>query len=165
MASCTSRPDAVRQVRKLLDALSDGERSAWRERLAAVTRELQAYPQHWARHLDREVKLPLYAAAGIREVWIVDSERRTVDSYRRPSKDVYLARHRASLGGATIVTLYLQEKHGWRAGKVQLVIDCTVVLLALFVVEPARVGWSVLGAVVMGLFLWVNHRPGRYMAM
>ena len=44
-------------------------------------------------------------------------------------------------------------------------IDCTVVLLALFVVEPARVGWSVLGAVVMGLFLWVNHRPGRYMAM
>ena len=78
---------------------------------------------------------------------------------------LFLARHRASLGGATIVTLYLQEKHGWRAGKVQLVIDCSVVLLALFVVEPARVGWSVLGAVVMGLFLWVNHRPGRYMAM
>lgn len=50
------------------------------------------------RRLDREVKLPLYAAAGIREVWIVDAESRTVDSYRRPSKDVYLARHRAHAG-------------------------------------------------------------------
>ncbi|PZQ56857.1 MAG: hypothetical protein DI563_31830, partial [Variovorax paradoxus] len=75
---------------------------------------------------------------------------------------LFLARHRASLGGATILALYLQEKRGWRAGKVQLAIDCTVVVLALFVVEPARVGWSILGAVVMGGFLWINHKPGRY---
>ena len=78
---------------------------------------------------------------------------------------LFLARHRASLGGATIVALYLQEKRGIRAGKVQLVIDCSVVLLSLLVVEPSRVAWSVLGAVVMGLFLWINHRPGRYVAM
>lgn len=75
---------------------------------------------------------------------------------------LFLARHRASLGGATIVTLYLQEKRGWRAGKVQMAIDSTVVLLALFVVPAERVGWSVLAAVLMSLFLWVNHKPGRY---
>jgi uncharacterized membrane-anchored protein YitT (DUF2179 family) len=75
---------------------------------------------------------------------------------------LFLARHRASLGGATIVTLYLQEKHGWRAGKVQMAIDCCVVLLALFVVPPERVAYSVLAAVLMSLFLWVNHKPGRY---
>jgi uncharacterized membrane-anchored protein YitT (DUF2179 family) len=75
---------------------------------------------------------------------------------------LFLARHRASLGGATIVTLYLQKARGWRAGKVQMVIDCTIVLLALTVIEPARVGYSVLGAVVMNLFIWVNHKPGRY---
>jgi uncharacterized membrane-anchored protein YitT (DUF2179 family) len=75
---------------------------------------------------------------------------------------LFLARHRASLGGATIVTLYLQKAHGWRAGKVQMVIDCTIVLLALTVIEPARVGYSVLGAVVMNLFIWINHKPGRY---
>ena len=63
------------------------------------------------------------------------------------------------------MALYLQEKRGIRAGKVQLVIDCSVVLLSLLVVEPSRVAWSVLGAVVMGLFLWINHRPGRYVAM
>ena len=75
---------------------------------------------------------------------------------------LFLARHRASLGGATIVSLYLQEKHGWRAGKIQMAIDCCVVLLALFVVPPERVAYSVLAAVLMSLFLWVNHKPGRY---
>ena len=62
------------------------------------------------------------------------------------------------------MTLYLQEKRGWPAGKVQIGIDCSVVLLALFVIPPQRVGWSVLAAVVMGLFLWINHKPGRYAA-
>ena len=75
---------------------------------------------------------------------------------------LFLARHRASLGGATIVTLYLQKTYGWRAGKVQMAIDCTIVLLALTVVDPARVGYSVLGAVAMNLFIWINHKPGRY---
>lgn len=75
---------------------------------------------------------------------------------------LFLARHRASLGGATIVSLYLQEKHGWRAGKIQMAIDSSVVLLALFVVPPERVAYSILAAVLMSLFLWVNHKPGRY---
>lgn len=75
---------------------------------------------------------------------------------------LFLARHRASLGGVTICTLYLQEKHGWRAGKVQLVIDCTILLAAFFVVPLERACWSILGAVVMSGFLWINHRPGRY---
>lgn len=75
---------------------------------------------------------------------------------------LFLARHRSSLGGATIVSLYLQNRYGMRAGKVQLVIDCTVLLLALAVVPLERVFYSVLAAVVMGVFLWMSHRPGRY---
>lgn len=75
---------------------------------------------------------------------------------------LFLARHRASLGGATIVCLYLQKARGWRAGKVQMAIDCSIVVLALTVVEPARVAYSVLAAVVMNLFMAVNHKPGRY---
>jgi uncharacterized membrane-anchored protein YitT (DUF2179 family) len=75
---------------------------------------------------------------------------------------LFLARHRASLGGATIASLYLQQSRGWRAGAVQMGIDCTIVLLALAVIEPARVAWSVLAAVVMNLFIAINHRPGRY---
>jgi len=75
---------------------------------------------------------------------------------------LFLARHRASLGGATIVSLYLQQTRGWRAGKIQMAIDCSIVLLALTVIEPSRVAYSVLGAVVMNLFIAVNHKPGRY---
>ncbi len=75
---------------------------------------------------------------------------------------LFLARHKASLGGATIISLYLQQARGWRAGHVQMAIDCTIVLLALTVVEPQRVAYSVLAAVVMSAFLAINHRPGRY---
>lgn len=38
---------------------------------------------------DRDVKLPLYAAAGIPEVWIVDLERRRVLVYRQPAGASY----------------------------------------------------------------------------
>lgn len=75
---------------------------------------------------------------------------------------LFLARHRSSLGGATIASLYLQDRHGIRAGQVQMAIDCAVVLLALWVVPLERVAWSVLAAVIMGVFLAVSHRPGRY---
>jgi len=75
---------------------------------------------------------------------------------------LFLARHRASLGGATIVSLYLQRARGWRAGAVQMAMDSVIVLLALLVIEPQRVAWSVLAAMVMNLFIAVNHRPGRY---
>jgi len=38
---------------------------------------------------DRTVKLPLYARAGIAEVWIVDLRRRVVDVHRTPAGDEY----------------------------------------------------------------------------
>ena len=76
-----------------------------------------------------------------------------------------LFRHRASLGGVGIVALALQQQRGWRAGKVQMGVDCAIVLAALFLVDPLRIGYSLVGAVVLNLTLAVNHRPGRYVAM
>jgi Uma2 family endonuclease len=38
---------------------------------------------------DRAVKLPLYARAGIAEVWIIDLKRRAIDVHRDPSGDAY----------------------------------------------------------------------------
>jgi uncharacterized membrane-anchored protein YitT (DUF2179 family) len=76
-----------------------------------------------------------------------------------------LFRHRCSLGGVGILALYLQNRYGWRAGKVQMGVDCCIVLLALWTVDPVRVAWSVAGAVAMNLVLAMNHRPGRYMAV
>ena len=60
------------------------------------------------------------------------------------------------------MSLYLQKAKGWRAGKVQMAMDCAIVLLALTVVDVERVAYSVLAAVVMNLFIAVNHKPGRY---
>ena len=76
-----------------------------------------------------------------------------------------LFRHRCSLGGVGILALYLQDRYGWRAGKVQMAVDCCIVLLALWSVEPLRVAWSIAGAVALNLVLAMNHRPGRYMAV
>lgn len=38
---------------------------------------------------DRTVKLPLYARAGIAEVWIVDLKRRVIDAFRNPAAGRY----------------------------------------------------------------------------
>lgn len=75
---------------------------------------------------------------------------------------VVLVRHRASLGGLGVLALYLQSRYGWRAGKLQMASDCLLVLLALWTVEPMRVVWSIVGAVVLNTVVAMNHRPGRY---
>ena len=76
-----------------------------------------------------------------------------------------LFRHRASLGGVGILALYLQDSRGWRAGKVQMAIDCAIVAAAFAIVDPQRVVYSVVGAVALNLILAINHKPGRYIAM
>lgn len=38
---------------------------------------------------DRNVKLPIYAAAAIREVWIVNLQNNIVEVHRKPSIDIY----------------------------------------------------------------------------
>ncbi len=76
-----------------------------------------------------------------------------------------LYRHRASLGGVGILGVYLQERFGIRAGLVQLVIDMAVLAVAFAVTTPWIVLWSVLGAVVLNLFVAINHRADRYIAL
>jgi uncharacterized membrane-anchored protein YitT (DUF2179 family) len=76
-----------------------------------------------------------------------------------------LFRHRASLGGFNVLVLYLQETRGWRAGHLQMGLDCAIVLAALAFVPWSQIAWSVAGAVALNVTLAVNHRPGRYMAV
>ena len=76
-----------------------------------------------------------------------------------------LFRHRSSLGGFNVLVLFLQERFGWRAGKVQMAFDCAIVLAALTLVSWSQIAWSIVGAVVLNLSLAINHRPGRYMAV
>jgi uncharacterized membrane-anchored protein YitT (DUF2179 family) len=74
-----------------------------------------------------------------------------------------LLRHRASVGGIGILALHLQRRCGWNLGAVQFALDAVILSCALVVVEPSRLGWSVLAAAVMNLVLYWNNRPGRYL--
>lgn len=76
-----------------------------------------------------------------------------------------LYRHRASLGGVGILGIYLQERFGIRAGLVQLGVDLCVLAIAFAVTSPFVVICSVLGAIALNLFLAINHRSDRYIAL
>ena len=71
-------------------------------------------------------------------------------------------RHKMSLGGFNILALFLQERFGIRAGKVQMALDCTIVVMSLFIVDIQLILLSVLGAIATNLILAMNHKPGRY---
>jgi len=75
---------------------------------------------------------------------------------------IVLFRHKASLGGVNILALYLQDKYGLRAGKLQMAVDISIVLASLFVVNISLLIASILGAMVLNLIIAMNHRPGRY---
>ena len=75
-----------------------------------------------------------------------------------------LFRHRASLGGLNVLVLWLQERYGWRAGKLQMGLDIAILLGAAFVTPLLLLAASILGAVLLNFALAVNHKPGRYMA-
>ncbi|MDD2811007.1 YitT family protein [Rhodoferax sp.] len=76
-----------------------------------------------------------------------------------------LFRHRGSLGGFNILALFLQDRMGWRAGRVQMLLDAAVLLFALPLVALPMVALSVLGALVLNQLLATNHRKDRYVAL
>ncbi|WP_141690226.1 MULTISPECIES: YitT family protein [unclassified Ensifer] len=76
-----------------------------------------------------------------------------------------LFRHRTGLGGINILAIYLQEKFGIRAGYFQLAVDLAILAAAFFVLPPANLVLSVVGAAVVNMTLAINHRPGRYVGV
>lgn len=76
-----------------------------------------------------------------------------------------LFRHKASLGGLNVLVLWLQDTRGWRAGKVQMGVDVTILVAASPWLSPTQLLQSVLGAVALNFALAVNHKPGRYVAV
>ena len=73
-----------------------------------------------------------------------------------------LFRHRSSLGGFNLLALYLQERYGISAGKVQMGLDISVLLASTMFISVPLLVISILGAVVLNLILTINHRPDRY---
>ena len=73
-----------------------------------------------------------------------------------------LIRHQASLGGLGVLAIWLQDRHGWRAGKVQMAADCVIIGTAVLVIGVQAATLSGLSALMLNLVLTINHKPGRY---
>lgn len=78
---------------------------------------------------------------------------------------LFFIRHRGSLGGVGILAVYLQQTRGISAGRVQLGFDAMLMVVAFFLLQPDKVIYSALGALVLSLVLMFNHRPHRYMGV
>ncbi len=76
-----------------------------------------------------------------------------------------LFRHKASLGGLNIVSIYLQKFHQVNAGRFQMMVDAIIIVSAFFVVDLMAIVYSVVASVFLNLILAVNHRPGRYLVL
>lgn len=74
-------------------------------------------------------------------------------------------RHGGSFGGLSILWIELQDRTGFRAGTAQLLSDAVIFGLAALIVPLETLGYSFLGAAVFSLFLAVNHRRDRYVAV
>ena len=73
-----------------------------------------------------------------------------------------LARHHAGIGGTGVITLWLQRRRGWNAGRTQIVIDAIILTASLAVLPPDKVAWSVVSAAAISGILIAWHKPGRY---
>jgi uncharacterized membrane-anchored protein YitT (DUF2179 family) len=74
-----------------------------------------------------------------------------------------LIRHKSSLGGVGILALYLQDKRGWPAGKVQMLLDAVILTALIAVLDLPHLALSLVGAVALNLVLATNHKSGRYL--
>ncbi|WP_416885962.1 YitT family protein [Marinospirillum sp.] len=72
---------------------------------------------------------------------------------------ILLFRHQASLGGMNILAVYLERRFNWHASTTLLIGDLGVLLLALFLLEPAQVIWSVLAFIALSSVVKRYHRP------
>ncbi|KAA8735258.1 YitT family protein [Acinetobacter qingfengensis] len=75
-----------------------------------------------------------------------------------------LFRHRSSLGGVNLLALFIQDRYGISAGKVQLAIDMCILLASMPFVSFKLLIISIIGAIILNMILTINHRPDRYLA-
>ena len=72
-----------------------------------------------------------------------------------------LFRHKASLGGLNILSLYLSKYHNVNAGRFQMVVDVVIIILAIYIVDIWATIYSVIAAICMNAVLASTFKKGR----
>ena len=62
---------------------------------------------------DRNVKAPLYAAAGIPEMWLFDVNQKLIESYSQPSRSGYKQIHRYDQGDTLSIIAFPDVTFNW----------------------------------------------------
>ena len=78
---------------------------------------------------------------------------------------IVLFRHGTSLGGLSILALYLQDRVGIRAGYVQMAFDAALLLIASSVLPAWNLVLSVLGMLTVNAVIAAHHRSDRYVGV
>ena len=73
-------------------------------------------------------------------------------------------RHKGSLGGLGVIALMIQDRTGFRAGYVQLIVDAMLFAVAYVPFDGRVVLYSLFGAVILNGVIAFNHRRDRYIA-
>lgn len=73
-----------------------------------------------------------------------------------------LFRHRCSIGGFNILAIYLQEKGIISAGKIQLLLDISVLVFLGITVDITVIIPTALSVLALNVVLIMNHKDGRY---
>jgi uncharacterized membrane-anchored protein YitT (DUF2179 family) len=74
-------------------------------------------------------------------------------------------RHGGSFGGLSVLWIELQDRTGFKAGHAQLLSDAAIFAAAALILPFDKLAFSALGAAVFAMFIAVNHRRDRYVAV
>ncbi len=76
-----------------------------------------------------------------------------------------MVRHGAGMGGFGVLVFWLNRRFGWSIGLMQVSLDIVVLGLSGFIMWGEKLAWSAISALVMGLVVYLCHRPGRYIGI
>lgn len=75
-----------------------------------------------------------------------------------------LFRHKVSLGGLNIMSLYLSNYHNVNAGRFQMIVDIIIIIMAVYIIDIWATIYSVIAAVFMNAVFAINFNKGGYLA-
>ncbi|QQN74175.1 YitT family protein [Croceicoccus sp. YJ47] len=73
-----------------------------------------------------------------------------------------MLRHKAGVGGVTILAIFLEKKFGWNVGWLSFVLDASIIAIAVTAIPSELVIYSVLSVAAVSGILIAYHKPGRY---
>ncbi len=73
-----------------------------------------------------------------------------------------MLRHKAGVGGVTIMSMWLQKKKGWSVGWMSFALDAAIIIAAVIAIPSNLAIYSIMSVAAVSGILIAYHKPGRY---